>query len=121
MIVVSSKLSEPHLHVIYSKRWRIECLFASLKSKGFNFKDTHFTAKDRISNLTKLIVIALTICYLIGLIRAGYKSIMMKKHSYKQNNFLGYGYDLLIQTLINKFDNAIKIISLCMSNLPQCR
>lgn len=51
--VVSNRLSEPDLLVIYAKRWQ---LFANLKSKGFNFEDTHLTAKDRIGNLTKLIV-----------------------------------------------------------------
>lgn len=117
-IVVSNKLSEPNLLVLYSKRWRIECLFANLKSKGFNFEDTHFTAKDRIGNLTKLIVLAFTICYLIGLVRASYKPILVKKHGYKQNSFFRYGYDLLIQKLSNNLDCAIKLISLCMSYLP---
>ncbi len=77
IIVVSNKLSEPNLLVLYSKRWHIECLFANLKSKGFNF-DTHFTAKDRIGNLTKLIVLGYAICYLIGLFRACYKPIVVK-------------------------------------------
>ena len=46
VIVVSNKLSEPNLLGLYSKRWGIECLFANIKSKGFKFEDTHFTAKD---------------------------------------------------------------------------
>ena len=124
VIVVSNKLAEPNLLTIYAKRWRIECLFANLKSKGFNFEDTHFTAKDRIGNLTKLVVLALTICYLIGLVRASYKPILMKKHGYKQNSFFRYGYDLLIQKLNNNFNEAIKIILLCMKHLPievKCR
>jgi hypothetical protein len=118
VIVISNKLSEPNLFVIYAKRWRIECLFANLKSKGFNFEDTHFTAKDRIGNLTKLIVLALTICYLVGLVRASYQPIMVKTHGYKQNSFFRYGYDLLIQKLNNNLHYAIKLISLCMSYLP---
>ena len=118
VIVVSNRLVEPNLLVIYAKRWRIECLFANLKSKGFNFEDTHFTAKDRIGNLTKLIVLALTICYLIGLVRASYQPIMIKAHGYKQNSFFRYGYDLLIQKLNNNLYDAIKLISLCISYLP---
>lgn len=118
VIVVSNILTEPNLLVIYAKRWRIECLFANLKTKGFNFEDTHFTAKDRIGNLTKLIVLAFTICYLIGLVRASYKPILVKKHGYKQNSFFRYGYDLLIQKLSNDLDGAVKVISLCMSYLP---
>jgi len=118
VIVVSNKLAEPNLLTIYAKRWRIECLFANLKSKGFNFEDTHFTAKDRIGNLTRLVVLALTICYLIGLVRASHKPILMKNHGYKQNSFFRYGYDLLIQKLNNNFNEAIKIILLCMKHLP---
>ncbi|MBX9865384.1 MAG: hypothetical protein K2Y14_00610 [Burkholderiales bacterium] len=50
VIVVSNRLSEPDLLVIYAKRWQ---LFTNLKSKGFNFENTHLTAKDRIGNLIK--------------------------------------------------------------------
>lgn len=117
-VVVSNRLSEANLLVIYAKRWRIECLFANLKSKGFNFEDTHFTTKNRIGNLTKLIVLALMICYLIGLVRASYQPIMLKNHGYKQSSFFRYGYDLLIQKLSHKLNDAIKIISLCMNYLP---
>ncbi len=118
VIVVSNNLSEPNLLVIYAKRWRIECLFANLKSKGFNFEDTHVTVKERIENLTKLIVLALTICYLIGLVRASQRPIMIKKHGYKQNSFFRYGYDLLIQKLNNNLADAIRLISICISQLP---
>lgn len=118
VIVVSNNLTEPNLLNIYAKRWRIECLFANFKSKGFNFEDTHLTAKNRIGNLTKLIVVAFTICYLIGLVRASYKPILVKKHGYKQNSFFRYGYDLLIQKLSSNLNKAIQLITLCMRYLP---
>lgn len=118
VIVVSNRLTEPNLLMLYSKRWHIECLFANFKSKGFNFEDTHFTAKARIGNLTKLIILAFTICYLIGLVRASYKPILLKKHGYKQTSFFRYGYDFLIQKLNSSLNNAIRLISLCMSYLP---
>ncbi len=60
---LTKRLSEPNLLVIYAKRWRIECLFAKLKSRGFNVEDTHFTGKDRIGNWIKLIVLALIIVF----------------------------------------------------------
>ena len=118
VIVVSNKLTEPNLLVLYSRRWQIECLFANFKSKGFNFEDTHFTAKARINNLTKLVVLAFTICYLIGLVRASYKPILLKKHGYKQSSFFRYGYDFLIQKLNSRLNKAISLIALCMSYLP---
>lgn len=115
VIVVSNNLFEPNLLTVYAKRWRIECLFGNLKTKGFNFEDTHFTIKDRVGNLTKLIVLAFTICYLLGLIRASQWPITIKKHGYKQNSYFRYGYDLLIQKLNQSLSNAIRLITLCMS------
>ena len=56
MVIVVSNNSTPSapfdLLDIYAKRWRIECLFANLKTKGFNFEYTHITRKDRIGNVT---------------------------------------------------------------------
>jgi len=43
---------------------------------------------------------------------------MIKKHGYKQNSFFRYGYDLLIQKLNNNLADAIKLISICISQLP---
>ena len=33
----------------YQTRWKIEELFACLKSRGFNFEDTHLTDPQKIS------------------------------------------------------------------------
>lgn len=118
VIVVSNNLTEANLLNVYAKRWHIECLFANFKSKGFNFEDTHVTAKNRIDNLTKLIVLAFSICYLIGLVRASYKPILVKKHGYKQNSFFRYGYDLLIQKLTTNLSKSIQLITICISYLP---
>lgn len=124
VIVVSNDLSAANLLVIYAKRWRIECLFANLKSKGFNFEDTRFTIKERISNLTKLIILSLAICYLLGLVRASWKPISLKKHGYKQNSYFRYGYDLLIQKLNSSFADALKLVTTCLGNFKlenKCR
>jgi len=116
VIVVSNNLQEPNLLVIYAKRWQIECLFGNFKTRGFNFEDTHITLKHRIGNLTKLIVLAFAICYLVGLVRASIKPLVIKKHGYKQNSYFRYGYDLLIQKLNQDFYSAIHLIILCLSD-----
>lgn len=116
VIVVSNNLQEPNLLAIYAKRWRIECLFSNCKTRGFNFEDTHITSSYRIGNLTKLIVLAFAICYLIGLVRASIKPLTIKKHGYKQTSYFRYGYDLLIQKLNQNFCSAIRLITLCMSD-----
>lgn len=49
-------------------------------------KKTGDTAKDQIGSLSILIVIALTVCYLIGLVRVSYQAITLKTYGYRQNS-----------------------------------
>lgn len=117
VIVVSNNLTEPNLLVIYAKRWRIECLFGQLKSRGFNFEDTHFTIKERVGNLMKFLVLSFAIGYLIGLVHAKAKPILIKKHGRKLKSFFRHGYDLLIRTLNSNLEKAIKMIVTCFGEV----
>jgi hypothetical protein len=117
VIVVSNDFATIGLLGVYAKRWRIECLFASIKSKGFNFEDTHITRLDRIGNLTKLIVLAFAICYLIGLVRASITPILIKKHGYKQNSYFRYGMNLMVQKLYSNISQALELIILCLRSI----
>ena len=47
LIVATDELSGFAIKT-YGLRWEIETLFACLKSKGFNFEDTHITKPERI-------------------------------------------------------------------------
>jgi hypothetical protein len=51
----------------YKQRWQIETLFGALKSRGFNFEDTHLTAEDRICKLIALMAITFCWAHLTGL------------------------------------------------------
>ena len=113
VIVVSNDLDALNLLEIYLKRWAIECLFANLKSKGFNFEDTHFTRQERVGNLTKLLALACAITLLLGIVRATKNPIIIKKHGYKQNSYFRYGLDFLINQLIRHHEFAIKLILAC--------
>lgn len=62
----------------YGKRSEIECLFACLKSKGFNFEDTRITKLD--------------------LWRNEQKKIKIKKHGRKAISYFRYGLDTLIKS-----------------------
>lgn len=117
VVVVSNDLSASNILVTYKKRWRIECLFSSLKTRGFNFEDTHITDKVRIGNLTKLVVLAFAICYLVGLVRASISPIMIKKHGYQQNSYFRYGFELLIQKLNQSVLKTIQLITICFTSL----
>lgn len=121
VIVVSNNLLEANLLDIYSRRWKIECLFGQLKKRGFNFEDTHITIKHRVSNLLKLVVISFAVCYLVGLVAATAKPILIKKHGYKLKSFFRTGYDLMIKLINLSCDKAIQMIVNCFNqnNLMQ--
>lgn len=48
---------------LYSLRWEIECLFAALKSRGFNLESTHITHPKRLSSL--FFLASLSLCWLL--------------------------------------------------------
>lgn len=47
-----------HGRQIYGERWGIEVFFASCKSRGFNFEDTHLTKLERINTLIFILALA---------------------------------------------------------------
>jgi hypothetical protein len=100
LIVATDKLMvEPIL--TYGKRWEIECLFACLKSKGFNFEDTHITKLDRIEKLLALLTIAFCWAYKTGEWCNEQKKIKIKKHGRKAISYFRYGLDTLRDLVLN--------------------
>jgi hypothetical protein len=57
LIVATGKADENAIES-YARRWQIETLFSCLKSRGFNFEDTHVTDRRRIKRLLVVAVIA---------------------------------------------------------------
>lgn len=50
----------------YKVRWQIETLFGCLKSRGFNFEETHLTAPKKIGKLLMLLGLGLCLAILMG-------------------------------------------------------
>jgi len=50
----------------YAKRWEIETLFGCLKTRGYNFEDTHLTKPERIDKLLAILAIAFAWAHIIG-------------------------------------------------------
>jgi len=65
-VVVASTLAVSKILKLYKLRFRIECMFRFLKSKGFRWEDTHMTCHERLDRLLCLLVIAYMWCVLIG-------------------------------------------------------
>ncbi|MBX3709904.1 MAG: transposase [Gammaproteobacteria bacterium] len=51
LMIVATNRSPKNAIAVYLRRWEIESPFASLKSKGFRFEETHMTQLDRIEKL----------------------------------------------------------------------
>ena len=109
LIVATDQLmDDPVKH--YAKRWEIETLFACLKSKGFNFEDTHITKLDRIEKLLVLLTIAFCWAYKTGEWRHEQRPIKIKKHGRKAVSYFRYGLDVLRDVALNGVQQANEVI-----------
>ena len=86
---------------MYANRWSIECLFASLKTRGFNFENTHLVHLDRIEKLLALLAITFTLCHILGIWRNEIEPIKLKRHQRKAKSLFRYGLDFLRKLLFN--------------------
>lgn len=90
-------LKDPkHLGQVYRKRWIIETVFQSFKSRGFDIESTHIKAPDRLKRLIGLVSIAFAICISLGIYQhEKVQKIKIKKHGYKAKSFCRVGIDLI--------------------------
>lgn len=56
-LIVATREVEPQAFAEYEKRWGIETLFGNLKSRGFDFEETHLTKRSRIERLMFLFLL----------------------------------------------------------------
>ncbi len=64
----------------YRTRWKIETLFAALKTRGFDLEATHITARKKLALLVGLLALAAALAYKMGLWAAQLKATPIKKH-----------------------------------------
>lgn len=100
LIVVSNTSAQQALE-IYRLRWGIEVLFFSLKSRGFNFEETHLVDRERIAKLVALLALAFTWAHLVGLWLAQAKPPAIKNHGRPARSLFRSGLDQLQYVLLN--------------------
>jgi hypothetical protein len=83
----------------YKARWRIETLFANLKSKGFNLEATHLTQLEKLATLMALLALAVTLCAKTGAAAHARKPIPIEKHGRRAQSLFGLGRAVLCKTL----------------------
>lgn len=105
LIVVSNRPG-PQALAFYRLRWGIEVLFASLKSRGFNFEETHLIDRERIRKMVALLALAFTWAHLVGAWLAQQKPLAIKNHGRRARSLFRRGLDQLQYVLLNRVHQA---------------
>lgn len=114
LIVVSNDDSDQVMSD-YSKRWKIEVLFHSLKSRGFNFEEVNLKDEERLNRLFSVLAIAFCWAYHVGAWLHDIKPIRIKKHQRPARSVFRYGFDQIRHVLLNstdKHDDLIQALTL---------
>ncbi len=116
LMIVTSNIPADDAIEIYLLRWQIEVLFHALKSRGFNFENTHITDRNKIKKLIALLTIGFCWAHRVGEWRCeNEKQIKFKKHGRKEKSIFRYGLDLIhtaLSELVNTIRPIIKLIKL---------
>jgi Transposase DDE domain len=103
-VIVVSDTQSDHVMEEYKRRWKIEVLFESLKSRGFNFEDTHLQDEKRLNTLFAVLAMAFCWAYHVGAWRHEVKPVRIKKHQRPATSIFRYGFDWIRHALFNPQD-----------------
>lgn len=85
----------------YRRRWGIETLFGTLKSRGFNLEATHLTGEKRLEKLLGLLALAFAWSQLIGEWRDQQDPLDRKAHGRLEKSRFRYGLDYLRRVMLD--------------------
>jgi len=112
----------------YKARWRIETLFANLKSKGFNLEATHLTDLGKLATLMALLALAVALAAKSGQAAHARKPIPIKKHGRRAQSLFGLGRAILCKTFaspslpeIETFLRRLLPSNAPLASLKQCQ
>jgi Transposase DDE domain len=77
----------------YAQRWTIENLFAALKTRGFNFEDSHIICAARLENLLGVLCLAAFWAVQVGELIAKHQPIKRKAHGRREMSVFRLGLD----------------------------
>ena len=100
-LIIASNLKPNEAIYDYKKRWTIEKLFSHLKTKGFNFEDTHLTDSLKIKKIIAVITIAFVWSYLVGVWIDNQTPIKLKKHGRLAISYFKCGLNYLVHIIEN--------------------
>jgi hypothetical protein len=105
----------------YRKRWRIECLFANLKSRGFDLEATHLTAPAKLETLIACLAIAVALAAKSGAAAEAKAPIAIKAHGRKAVSLFALGLNTICKALASpsRFNTETFLRSLLAPATPQ--
>jgi len=102
--MVASSYKSNNVREEYKRRWKIKVLFEALKTRGFNFEDTHLKDEKRLNTLFAVLALSFCWAYHVGAWRHSVKPIRMKKHQRPAKSVFRYGFDLIRHAFFNPED-----------------
>lgn len=95
LLTIASRSRPTWALAIYRKRWKIETLFAALKTRGFNLEATHMAKAEKISTLMALLTMTASVACKVGLWALGKKQLRRKIHGRRARSLFAFGLDAL--------------------------
>ena len=103
-LIVASKERNKEAIEEYKVRWQVETMFGCLKSRGFNFEETHLTQPEKISKLLMLLGLGLALAMLMGEFKVEISKqvkLKLKKNKRYAKSLFRIGLDALQNLLFN--------------------
>lgn len=95
LLTIASRSRPGRALAIYRKRWKIETLFAALKTRGFNLEATHMVDPEKLSMLMAVLAMAASVAYKVGLWAIKAKPRHLKAHGRPAQSLFALGLDAL--------------------------
>jgi hypothetical protein len=94
-LIIASRSRPQHALNIDRQRWKIETLFAALKTRGFNLEATHMTDPAKLSTLIAILAMAASVAYKTGLWALGGQPRRCQAHGRPARSLFALGLDAL--------------------------
>ncbi len=111
LLTIASRSRPMRALALYRKRWKIESLFAALKTRGFNLEATHMVNAEKISMLLALLAMAAGVACKVGLWALGKKQLRRKTHGRHARSLFAFGLDALRKLFAPRtFAQSLRVI-----------
>lgn len=106
LVIVAGNASAATLLTLYGRRWKIECLFRQLKTKGFRLENTHMVLHDHLERLLCLLTLAFVWSVVIGIL----EPVRLKTHGRAAWSVFTLGLRRLVQAFTQAASGAMETL-----------